>query len=105
MLMTASGVPPVHLRGTMITFLVFASTLTLACAALATGASSGAGLLGAQTLHWIAVLTPGMLAGVWIGKRLFSDDDPAQFRRMVLHLLIVISALGALRASWELMAM
>jgi uncharacterized membrane protein YfcA len=59
-------------------------------------------LLGAQTWHWAVWLVPPMLAGVWVGRRSFTGASPVQFRARVLNLLVLIAALGVLRALLEL---
>ncbi|MBA2721685.1 MAG: sulfite exporter TauE/SafE family protein [Methylibium sp.] len=103
MLMTASGMPPAALRGTMITFLVFCGSYALVCAALATtGAMPASRLLGPDTLVWGLVLGSGMLTGIRIGRHLFEGADPARFHGFVLNLLIFISGLGVARAAYDL---
>lgn len=103
MLMTAARVPPVALRGTMISFLLFAGGYALAWAAVMPTAGSTA-LLGPHTLQWIALLGPAMLVGIWLGRRSFQGASAAVYRRVVLWLLVVISALGVLRAGWQMLA-
>ncbi len=39
-----------------------------------------------------------MLAGIWFGQRSFVGVSPAQFRRHVLNLLILIASISVLRA-------
>lgn len=102
MLMTASGLPPAALRGTMITFLVFCGSYTLVCAALASTGAATTRLLGPDTLLWSVVLGAGMLAGIRIGRHLFDGADPARFHGFVLNLLILISGLGVARAAFDL---
>lgn len=103
MLMAAARLPPVTLRATMVSFLLFAGAYGLAWAAIAS-ASAGAPnqLVNLDTLRWALLLGPGMLAGIWIGHRSFGSMNPAQYRRFVLNLLIVISTLGVLRALFDL---
>lgn len=103
MLMTASGLRPTALRGTMITFLVFCGSYALLCAALiSTGAMPASRLLGRETLLWGLILGTGMLAGIRIGRHLFEGSDPARFHGFVLNLLILISGLGVARAAFDL---
>ena len=77
-----------------------------ACWAIATAALlGGAGttnLLTLDTLRWVLILGPAMFAGIWIGRLSFGTADPAGYRRFVLNLLIVISALTVARAGWKL---
>jgi uncharacterized protein len=103
MLMTAARVPPLALRGTMIAFLLFAGAYALAWAAVMP-TRGGDGLLGWHTLQWIAVLAPAMVAGIWLGRRSFQRASAAVYRRAVLWLLVLISALGLLRTGWQLLA-
>ncbi len=103
MLMAAVRLPPAALRGTMVSFLMFAAGYALLCAVLVP-AGAGTRLLGADTLRWGLLLAPTMLAGVWIGRHSFSRADPARYRGHVLTLLIVISALGTARAAIDLLA-
>jgi uncharacterized protein len=103
MLMTAARVPPVALRGTMISFLLFAGVYALAWAAVMPTAA-GSGLLGTHTLQWIAVLAPAMMAGIWLGRRSFHGASADVYRRVVLWLLVLISGLGVLRAGWQMLA-
>lgn len=104
LLMTAARLPATQLRATMIVYLLFAGPYTLLCAALVTGGTEmGKGLLGTQTLIEAALFAPVMVLGIWFGKRAFAGADPLRFRRFVLHLLIVMSALGVGRALFDLL--
>ena len=53
----------------------------------------GTGLIGADTLHLFVIGLPVLLAGRWVGLRLYARLDEAGFRKVVLGLL-VISGLG-----------
>lgn len=99
MIMTATGMKAATLRATMIAYLLVAGCYALICAAVVSGAS-GVSLLGRETLNWMLLLGPAMFAGIWIGRRSFGGADPAAYRRFVLNLLIVISALTVARALW-----
>lgn len=101
MLMAAARVPPAALRATMVSFLLYAGIYVLVCASLIPN-SGGTGLLSIDTLRWALLLAPTMLAGIWIGRHSFASADPSSYRVHVLHLLIVISALGTLRAASDL---
>ena len=104
LLMTAARLPATKLRATMIVYLLFAGPYTLLCAALVTGGTEvGKGLLGTRTLIEAALFAPVMVLGIWFGKRAFAGADPLRFRRFVLHLLIVMSALGVGRALFDLL--
>ena len=102
MLMTAARVPPSALRATMISFLLFTGAYALAWASLLPTAA-GARLLGVHTLLWMAQLGPAMLVGIWLGRRSFHGVSAATYRRVVLWLLVAISALGVLRAGTQVL--
>jgi len=103
LLMAASRLSAVALRGTMITFLLFAGAYFLVWAGiLGRSATASTPLLGAETLRWVGLLAPAMFAGIWIGRRSFRSADPGSYRAFVLNLLIVISGLGVLRSVFEL---
>jgi len=105
MLMAAARLSPVALRATMVSFLFFTGAYALAWAAIASAATGApTRLVGIDTLRWALLLAPGMLAGIWIGHRSFGAVDRARYRRVVLNLLIVIAALGTLRAAFDIMA-
>lgn len=98
-LLSTSALAPAAMRATMIGLFLFTDLYALACAALLSAlAHAPTELLGVDTLRWALWLTPPMLLGIWIGQRSFAGVSPEQFRRQVLNLLIVIAALGVLRA-------
>lgn len=101
MLMAASRLPAVALRATMVSFLLVAGAYALVCAALVPQGTANP-LLSLDTLRWALLLAPSMLAGIWIGQHSFANANPAGYRQHVLSLLIVISALGVLRAAVDL---
>ncbi len=49
----------------------------------------GAGLLGADTIRLFAVGLPAVLAGLWLGLRLYDRLDETGFRNVVLALLLI----------------
>jgi uncharacterized membrane protein YfcA len=102
MLMAASRLAPAALRATMVTFLLCAGAYALLCAALVPRGMGTTRLFTIDTLRWALLLAPTMLGGIWIGRHAFTNVDPARYRRHVLDLLIVISALGMLRAAFDL---
>jgi uncharacterized membrane protein YfcA len=53
----------------------------------------GTGLVDAETLRLFVIGLPLLLAGTWVGLRLYARLDEAGFRRAVLGLLL-ISGLG-----------
>ena len=104
LLMTAARVPAAALRGTMITMLLYAGAYALVCAGLAPQGAAGKNLIGLDTLRWMLLLGPAMFVGIAVGQRSFSVVDPKRYRVFVLNLLMTISALGMLRASFDLLA-
>ncbi len=60
--------------------------------------AAGHGLIDGVLLIRAAVFLPVVLLGVALGHRKFVDTDPETFRRMVLILLMALSAAGLARA-------
>ena len=104
LLMTAARVPAAALRGTMITMLLYAGAYALVCAGLLSQDAAGRNLLGIDTLRWMLLLGPAMFVGIALGRRSFSVVDPKRYRMFVLNLLMAISALGVLRAGFDLLS-
>ena len=100
-LLSATTLPPAALRATMILLFLFTDLYALLWAGiLPTG--SGEALLGGDALRLALWLAPAMLAGIVLGQRRFAGIEPQTFRRRVLDLLMLIAALGVLRAGWAL---
>ena len=103
-LLSSARIAPAALRATLIALFLFTDLYALACSALVpAGSATAAPLLGADTLRWALWLAPAMLAGIWVGQRSFAGVSPAQFRRHVLNLLMLIAAITVLRALVELL--
>jgi len=103
-MLSTSQIAPAALRATLIALFLFTDLYALACSALLSYASSSpVDLLGADTLRWAIWLTPAMLAGIWVGQRSFVGVSPAQFRRHVLSLLMLIAGISVVRAGVELL--
>jgi uncharacterized membrane protein YfcA len=57
-----------------------------------------------RTTLWRGVLfLPPLIAGVWLGHRSFRHADPADVRRWVLRLLMVLALLTGVRATSQLL--
>lgn len=98
-LLSTTAMAPATLRATMIALLLFSDVVSLVSAALMPAAAHASGsLLGTDTVRWALWLAPAMLAGIWCGQRAFGGVSPAQFRRHVLNLLIVLAAVSVLRS-------
>jgi uncharacterized membrane protein YfcA len=82
--------------------LLIAGLYALLCAAVMSTLDGRTLLLSTTTLWWIALLLPPMWLGVRWGQRRYAHSQAVHFRRQVLNLLIVISALVLLRAAWDL---
>jgi len=50
------------------------------------------GLVSSQTLTGIVLAFPILGAGIWTGTRFFGRTSQTQFRRMVILLLVTLSA-------------
>jgi hypothetical protein len=56
------------------------------------------GLLGLATLWRALLFLPVLAVGIWLGNRGFKNADPADFRRWVLRLLMLLAVLTGARA-------
>ncbi len=87
----AQPIPPATFRATMIIFLTGIDLMTLPLLGL-----------GGQITHdtFVAALmaAPLLALGILLGNRRFASAPPAAFRRFATWLLLVLSALGLLRA-------
>jgi uncharacterized protein len=100
---TGVGGPPVILfyfsatgaaatsRASIIAFFLFTDSYGLAT-------QSYFGLLSADVVWRFVVMLPVLLIGIWIGSRLFTRVNPDQFRRLVLVLIAVLSAINGITA-------
>jgi uncharacterized protein len=104
-MLSTSQIAPAVMRATLIALFLFTDLYALACSALiSVGTNAPADLLGADTVRWAVWLAPAMLAGIWVGQRSFVDVSPAQFRRHVLNLLMLIAGISVLRALVDVIA-
>jgi hypothetical protein len=63
--------------------------------------AQGQGLMSTTTLQWFVCLVAPMLLGIAVGQRNFLHISEAQFRRLVLKLLMVLAVLGLGRALFK----
>ncbi|MEQ1807078.1 MAG: sulfite exporter TauE/SafE family protein [Burkholderiaceae bacterium] len=96
-LLSTAQMAPAAMRATMIVLFLFTDLYALLWAGVFSWNTS-ASLLGEHTLLWAAWLAPAMLVGIWVGQRTFVGVSPAQFRRHVLNLLILIALVCVVRA-------
>jgi len=59
----------------------------------------GAGALTADVVRFFAIGLPALIAGTWLGWKLYGRLDEATFRKAVLYLLLVSGV--ALVTSWR----
>ena len=67
-------------------------------------AAGTAGLIPPGTLVLAAAALPLMLAGQWLGRRMFLDASPARYRQVALIFLAALAAITAARALYSLLA-
>jgi uncharacterized membrane protein YfcA len=61
------------------------------------------GLLTPATLGRAVLFLPALVAGVWLGNRGFVKSDPADFRRWVLRLLMLLAVLTGGKALLQIL--
>jgi len=104
-MLSTSQIAPAVMRATLIALFLFTDLYALAWSALISHATHAPTILvGNETFRWALWLAPAMLAGIWVGQRSFTDVSPAQFRRHVLNLLMLIAAISVLRALVEMLS-
>ncbi len=96
-LLSTAQTAPAAMRATMIVLFLFTDLYALLWAGIVSS-NAPTSLLGEHTLVFAAWLAPAMLAGIWFGQRAFVGISPAQFRRHVLNLLILIALISVIRA-------
>jgi uncharacterized protein len=70
------------------------------CAFLMTGLRlGGTGLNGGETLSLFLIGLPLLFAGTWVGLRLYARLDEANFRKVVLGLLLISGLALVMRGS------
>jgi uncharacterized membrane protein YfcA len=83
-------------RASMIAFFLITDVAALAW-------QGWSGLLSMATL-WRAVLfLPALTGGIWLGNRGFMRADPAEFRRWVLRLLMLLAVLSGAKALTQIL--
>ena len=78
-------------RASMIAFFLMTDVVGLAW-------QGWSGLLREATLWRALAFLPALIGGVWLGNRGFANADPADFRRWVLRLLMVLALVAAAKA-------
>jgi hypothetical protein len=49
------------------------------------------------------LFAPALLAGQWLGARSFKNTEPAEFRRWVLRILMLLAALTGMQGLFALL--
>lgn len=86
-LVTALGLTPQVFRATLLAYFIGLNVMTLAQFSLA-------GRVSLETFGVTAVSVPLVVLGGWLGAHRVSTADPAQFRRVIIVILMVMAALG-----------
>lgn len=81
-------------RASMIAYFLFTDLLGL-------GWQWHDGLLNRQVFARALLYAPALIAGVFLGNRMFATVDPARFRVWVLRLLIALAVVSGVRAFWQ----
>ncbi len=104
LLMASTRPSPQALRSTMIVWLLCIGLDVLAWAAAMPLLGRGPApttLLGADALRCVLVLWTTMAVGLGLGRCRFDTASAAQFRHVVLNLLVVASTLALALAIWK----
>jgi len=81
-------------RASMIAYFLFTDLLGL-------GWQWHDGLLDRQAFGRALMYAPALIAGVFVGNRMFAAIDPAHFRVWVLRLLIALAVVSGAHALWQ----
>ena len=90
--LAASSVSPRTMRAS---FIAYFFALDLFAASL----MARQGILDSRALAVAVVCLPGLAMGLWLGGQHFLSASDAQFRRQTLWLLILLAAIGLVRAA------
>ena len=88
--MTAQPIPPAVFRATMIVFLTGLDVMSLPVMA-------ANGLVGAETPFGVILALPFLGVGLWLGTIAYRHSSQGNFRRWVILLLCLLSALNIIR--------
>jgi uncharacterized membrane protein YfcA len=77
-------------RASLITFFIGTDTMGLSFLARE-------GLVTLESLYRFLLFVPSLLAGQWLGARIFKSTEPAAFRLWILHLLVVLALLTGIQ--------
>jgi hypothetical protein len=104
-MMSATPLPAIAMRATLVLLFFLADLYALLCAAvMPVSTAVGAPLLGWGALSMALLMAIPMLGGMAVGQRFFTHTTPQQFRRLVLRLLMLLAVITIARALFQLIA-
>jgi uncharacterized membrane protein YfcA len=102
-MMSATPLPAIAMRATLVLLFFLADLYALLCAAvMPVSTAVGAPLLGWGALSMALLMAIPMLGGMAVGQRFFTHTTPQQFRRLVLRLLMLLAVITIARALFQL---
>jgi uncharacterized membrane protein YfcA len=102
-MMSATPLPAVAMRATLVLLFFFGDLYALLCAALMpVSAEVGVPLLGWSALTMALFMAAPMALGMVVGQRFFTHTTPQQFRRLVLRLLMLLAVITVGRSLLQL---
>jgi hypothetical protein len=102
-MMSATPLPAIAMRATLVLLFFFGDLYALLCAAvMPVSTAVGAPLLGWGALSMALLMAIPMLGGMAVGQRFFTHTTPQQFRRLVLRLLMLLAVITVARALFQL---
>ena len=102
-MMSATPLPAIAMRATLVLLFFLADLYALLCAAvMPVSTAVGAPLLGWGALSMALLMAIPMLGGMAVGQRFFTNTTPQQFRRLVLRLLMLLAVITIARALFQL---
>jgi uncharacterized membrane protein YfcA len=102
-MMSATPLPAIAMRATLVLLFFFGDLYALLCAAvMPVSTAVGAPLLGWGALSMALLMAIPMLGGMAVGQRFFTHTTPQQFRRLVLRLLMLLAVITIARALFQL---
>ena len=102
-MMSATPLPAIAMRATLVLLFFFGDLYALLCAAvMPVSTQLGAPLLGWSALSMALFLAVPMAGGMLVGQRFFTHTTPQQFRRQVLRLLMLLALMTIARSLFQL---
>jgi uncharacterized membrane protein YfcA len=102
-MMSATPLPAMAMRATLVLLFFFGDLYALLCAAvMPVSTEVGAPLLGWSALTMALFMAVPMAGGMLVGQRFFTRSTPQQFRRLVLRLLMLLAVMTIARSLFQL---